>query len=302
MQQPLKDNYGREITSLRLSITQKCDLNCFYCHKEGQKKGTEEISLEKIQKIVSVANKLGINKVKITGGEPLQRKDILQIVKICSSYMKEVSLTTNGILLKKFAKQLKENGLKRVNISIDTLNKEKFIKITSKDKLKDVIEGLEIAVKIGLNPVKVNTVVLKGINENEIEDLIKFCKEKNCVLQLIELEARKEDLNNGFYKKYHLNLEKIENDLKKRTIEIQENELHSRKKYFVPSQVEIVKPMHNSEFCKNCKRIRITSDGKLKPCLLSNNGEVDFSEIENEKDLINAFKIAIMNREPYWRD
>lgn len=299
---PLKDKYGRQITSLRLSITQKCNLNCFYCHKEGEKNSNGEISLEKIEKIISIANKLGISKVKMTGGEPLQRKDILKIIKICSFYMKDVSLTTNGVILKNYAKKLKENGLKRVNISIDTLNKEKFIEITGKDKLKDVIEGLEIAVKVGLNPVKVNTVVLKGINENEIEDLVNFCKEKNCVLQLIELEARKEDINNSFYKKHHLNLTEIENDLQRRAIKIQENELHNRKKYFVPNQVEVVKPMHNSEFCKNCKRIRITSDSKLKPCLLSNNGEVDFSEVESEEDLIKAFKIAIMNREPYWKD
>lgn len=305
----VKDNFGRETTSIRVSVTQKCNLNCFYCHREGENSSKEEMTPEEIEGIVKIAKKLGIYKIKLTGGEPLLRNDIIEITNRVSKYMQDISMTTNGVLLEEFAKDLKKNGLKRVNISFDTLNKDNYKRITNKNYLKNVIFSIEEAKKIGLSPIKLNMVVMKDINENEIYDLIKFSSKNSLILQLIELE-NVENSNLKFYEKYHYELKNIEKELKNKAVKILNRSMQNRKKYFIPNgnnfaEVEVIRGMHNTLFCKNCKRIRITTDGKIKPCLLRNDNLVDIlSLIRNGKDekmLIDIFKKAILLREPYWR-
>ncbi len=308
----MKDRFGRPVKSIRVSVTEDCNLNCFYCHREGEwHRHRSEMTPEEIERILKIARELDIRKVKFTGGEPLVRGDIVEIVQRSAPLMdRDISLTTNGTLLSKYAYDLKEAGLHRVNVSLDTLDPEKYKKITRKDMLKDVINGIHTAVDAGLNPVKLNMVLLRGINEDEIEDMIRFSAESKTILQIIELEAPVEKEQTEFFRKYHVNPKFIEEHLEKIAEEIRYNELHRRKRFIFNfkgkrAEVEIVRPMHNTEFCMYCTRIRLTSDGKLKPCLLRNDNLVDIlTPLRNgasNDELREIFVEAIMRREPYWK-
>jgi GTP 3',8-cyclase len=301
---PMKDRFNREIRSLRISITQRCNLKCFYCHKEGEVTPGTEMTPEEIGRLVSIASGLGMSKLKITGGEPLVRKDVTRVIEACGGSMEEISLTTNGVLLSEKAQELKEVGLDRVNVSLDSLDKETYRKISGMDTLDRVIEGIRAANQAGLVPVKINMVMMNGLNDHEFERMIEFAGEENAILQLIELETSKEHLNDGLYSRYHYDLKEIEEQLKGRAERIVSRRMHHRMKYYLPTEVEIVRPMHNSEFCANCTRIRITSDGYLKPCLLTNKGNVDVLRPMragvSDQEIVELFMEAVNNREPYW--
>jgi len=303
----LTDAYGRPVESVRISVTQRCNLHCFYCHREGEvfPKGIEMTSQE-IQKIVGVAASFGIGKVKLTGGEPLLRIDILEIVHGIKDRhgVEEVSMTTNGILLQQYAGSLKKAGLSRVNISLDTLNPEKFRKITGSAALGSVVSGIREAVKADLTPLKVNMVLLKGTNEKDIADMIAFTKENGLILQIIEYESPLEDY---VYDRYHADLSGVERYLEDLAEKVTVRQMHHRRKYLLRNggEVEIVKPMHNTEFCQHCNRIRVTSDGKLKPCLFRNDNLVDLlNPIRNgasEETLRRLFREAVDRRKPYFK-
>jgi len=305
--QMLKDPYGRPLESIRISVTQRCNLNCFYCHREGEDPShKDEMTPEEIQKIVSIAASFGLGEVKLTGGEPLLRRDILEIVRRIHDTpgVKEVSMTTNGILLSEFAYSLKKAGLARVNVSLDTLRGERFKQITSVDALKSVMSGIEKAKDAGLHPVKVNMVLLKGLNDDEVPSMINFAKKIGVILQIIELEASYE---NELYKRYHASMDAVEHLLENMAESITIRKMHHRKKYHLRNggEVEIVKPMHNTEFCSHCNRIRVTSDGKLKPCLFRNDNLVDMlgpiRRGASEETLRKLFLEAVNRREPYFK-
>ncbi|MFH1087110.1 MAG: GTP 3',8-cyclase MoaA [Chloroflexota bacterium] len=300
----MKDSYGREVSSLRLSVTQRCQLACFYCHNEGQEKNDREMSPASIERVVRVARSIGIIRTKITGGEPLVRKDIVEIVARIAPHMEETSLVTNGILLERYAAGLKEAGLARVNVDLPSLRPAVYRRVTGREFMSQALSAIGAAVALGL-AVKVNTVVLKGINDTEIEDLIDFVAGNNAVLQLIELEASREEMESGFFQEHHLDLGPLESRLEALAARVETRRLHHRRKYFLPrsgseAAVEVVRPMHNTEFCANCSRIRLTADGKLKPCLLSNDGLIDTAG-KSEKEIMEAFAVAIRNRRPYWQ-
>jgi cyclic pyranopterin phosphate synthase len=183
----LKDPHNRPVSNLRISLTPKCNLSCIYCHREGEKKSEEPLSAAEIAEVLNVAAHFGIRSVKFTGGEPMLRTDLLEIIRTVPEGM-ESSITTNGTLLAGLASDLKNAGLRRVNVSIDSLNHETYKKITGTDKLDDVLEGITEALETGLTPVKLNMVVLAGINDHEIDDFLAFVRgNRNLVLQLIEL-------------------------------------------------------------------------------------------------------------------
>jgi len=301
----VKDRFGREISNLRMSVTQRCDMGCFYCHREGQLASLEEMTPQEIDRILSAASSLGIKRLKITGGEPLLREDILEIVEIGSRHFDDVSMTTNGRLLSRMAAPLREAGLDRVNVSLDTLKMETYERITGRDALKEVLEGIRAAVREDLSPVKLNMVVIKGINHHEIEDMISFARATGTILQLIEMEASRERAREDFYRRYHYDLKAVEEGLKARSLKVVERALQHRTKYFLPQEIEVVRPMHNTEFCSNCRRIRLTSDGRIKPCLLSSDGTVDvltpLRECASQEMVRELFLRAIESREPYWR-
>jgi len=306
----LSDRYGRKLNSVRISLTQRCNLQCFFCHKEGQTASSNELTPEEVGKIARIACKLGMRKVKLTGGEPLLRDDLPEIIRKIAPYADEVSLTTNGVLLGKRADDLHDAGLKRVNVSLCSTTREGFRKITRKDCMLQVKDGVRAALRSGLFPVKVNMVVLRGVNVREIPKAIDFAQETGASLQLIEFQPIQQE-NTVNWGRFHYDLAPLEERLNKRAVSIEENSLHKRRRYCLKRKgglayVEIVHPMHNSEFCRNCTRLRVTSDGKLKPCLLRNDNLVDIISIirqgANPSELKEAFKRAALLREPYWRD
>ena len=180
----MKDSYGRVIDYMRISITDRCNLRCRYCMPDGIKSIPMEqiLTLEEIAEVCRIASELGITKFKVTGGEPLVRKGCMELIRMLKAlpYTEQVTLTTNGILLAAYAKELKEVGIDGINVSLDTLCAEKFAEITGYDRLKDVLEGIRTAHALGLK-VKINTVLQKGVNEGEWEALLQIAKE-TCLL------------------------------------------------------------------------------------------------------------------------
>lgn len=302
----IKDKYERPILSLRITLTNRCNVNCLYCHHDGMVKSKDEMNADELYTICKIAKKIGVKKIRLSGGEPLLKKDIVEIVgKISSLDFKDISMTTNGVLLEKYAEDLKNAGLDRVNVSLDTLNRETFEFITKKDYLEDAKKGILKAVEVGLYPVKINMVIMKDINQNEIKDMFKFCKENNIVLQLIELIESENCDDDSFSEDYHYKLDDIENELADIADEVHEREfMQGRKKYYINGgEIEVVKPVDNASFCANCSRLRITPDGKIKPCLLRNDNLVELiSHVRNnesEEKLEEIFINGINNREPF---
>jgi len=254
----LIDAYGREIRSLRFSLTSRCTLNCIYCHHEGEgreKKDKKEISAELVIAIARVASAhFGIRKIKITGGEPLMRTDLAEIVRGMRAFEEDISVTTNGVFLSKYAADLADAGLDRANVSLDSLKEERYDSITrTKNNLPRVIEGIYSAIDAGLTPIKLNMVLLKGINDDEIGDMMRFVRECNkrgdggaVILQPIELIPA----FNPPMQQYKADFGKIEDELKSKASKIKTRRLQRRKKYFVDGvEVEVVHPIDNTEFC-----------------------------------------------------
>ena len=291
----LADPFGREVTGLRIAITARCNMSCLYCHHEGEE-GTShgcEISADEIVKVISAGASLGVRRVKITGGEPLMRGDLEEILGRLPGGL-EVSLTTNGTLLAGRAGPLAEAGLRRVNVSLDSLNPQVYSQITGgrEEDLARAIAGIDGALEAGLLPVKVNMVVLKE-NEGEVWDMVEFVRDRGAILQLIELLDRPGRGIGG-------EIAGIEAALEGRADEIVTRDMHRRRKYFLcGAEVEVVRPMDNTEFCDHCNRLRVTSDGRLKPCLLRNDNLVDLAgaDLEETKRRIET---AVALRSPYF--
>jgi GTP 3',8-cyclase len=249
----LKDWCGRKISYLRVSVTDKCNLRCRYCRPAkgvALKKHSDILSLEQLLEIIKFFVEKGIDKVRLTGGEPLVRKNVLFLVKeICKlPGIKDFGITTNAILLPEFAEKLYQAGLRRINISLDTLDPKKFSFLTRGGELQQVFAGIKAAQNVGFDPIKINMVVIKDYNENEIDNMKKFCEEN-------KLEAR-------FIK---------EMNLKKGTRSVIENAEAGK--------------------CESCNRLRLTCDGKLKPCLFSDY-EIDLNKVS----LNDAIEKALANK------
>jgi len=264
----MKDALGRDINHLRISLTDQCNLRCFYCHREGNT-DCKEMSTEEVFDVLKKAKKAGIRTIKYTGGEPLLRNDIIQIVNKTKNMGFDVSMTTNGTMLSIYAKKIA--GM-RVNIGCDTLTESlpKNIELLKK--------GLNASKKHNLK-VKLNMVVLKGINDHEIQDMLEFCITNQVNLQLIELI----DIGNNIYNKYFQSLDDTENELERLSDKISIRKMQNRKRYHVGSIfVELVRP--NKKFCTKCNKLRITSSGKIKPCLMNDTTVSTFTEACKARD------------------
>jgi cyclic pyranopterin phosphate synthase len=263
------------------------------------------MSADEIGGIVEIAAEFGVKRVKLTGGEPLLRPDIADVVAAVARFpVEEVSMSTNGTLLADAAHDLADAGLARVNLSIDTLDPETYASITGKHMLADALSGLDASLDAGLTPVKLNMVVLAGVNEDEIEQMIAHASRKGAILQLIEFLKMPDGGQNFIH--YHRDLSDAERWLSDRATAVQTRQsMHARKKYILPEgEVEVVRPMHNSEFCMHCTRLRLTPDGYLKPCLMCNDGLVDVLSHVREGAVDRArtaFKEAVLRREPYFK-
>ena len=305
----VKDKFDRPILSLRITLTNRCNVNCIYCHHDGMRSSKNEMTPDEVYKICQIAKRIGVRKIRLSGGEPLIRKDIVEIVsKINSIGFNDISITTNGILLEKYAKDLKDAGLDRVNVSFDTLNPETYEFITKKDYLESAKKGILKSVEVGLYPVKINMVIMKDINEHEIKDMFNFCKENDMVLQLIELIESENCDDDKFSAEYHYKLDMVEERLSDIADEVREREfMQGRRKYYINGgEIEVVKPLDNTKFCANCTRLRVTPDGKIKPCLLRNDNLVDIiTDIRNnesDEKLEEIFLKGIDKREPFNTD
>ncbi|QKQ24203.1 GTP 3',8-cyclase MoaA [Candidatus Ruthia endofausta] len=273
----LVDKFSREINYLRLSITEHCNYRCFYCRDDEHTpncKREDILSYEDIEKIVQLFAQLGITKVRLTGGEPLLRIDISKIAKLISRIdgINDVPLSTNAHLLEKFAGKLYQNGINRVNISIDSLIPERFEKITRGGDLTQVIKGIDAAVQAGMSPIKINVVAMRGVNDDEIESMIDFAINKGIDIRFIEtmpiglsgIEAFTQHISekNIFSKiNKHLN-----NQLTPIASNKNSGPAHNFKIKCTNSTVGIISAVSN-HFCQTCNRIRLTAKGDLILCL-----------------------------------
>ena len=314
------DCYGRPVRGLRISLNPSytCNFRCVFCHMEGVTTNIPDtvMTSEEIERIVRILFRYSINKVKLTGGEPMLRRDILEIVERLGRLgLDDLSMTTNGTRLISMAKKLRKAGLMRVNISLHTVSSEKYCWITGmknrgsgRTRYEYTVDAIKAAIEAGMNPVKLNVVVMKNINHDEIDNLVDFASKfgDKVILQLIEL-IEEGISDKQFYSKYYYNLRETEERFERIASKIITRSLHMRKQYLLPNGVwvEVVRPNYNFEFCMNDDRIRITHDGKFKPCLMRDDNLVDFltplragaSEEELEKLFIKAIRL----REPYYK-
>ena len=306
----MKDKCNREIKHLRISVTDKCGYNCIYCDNEGFIPKTSMLSVDEITKLCRLlAEILDVTRIKITGGEPLCRKEIIEIVKNIKELglYKDISMTTNGFALYEYAEDLHNAGLDRINVSLSSLNPSTYEKITGSDSLSRVLKGLKRAKDVGLFPIKMNYVVLKGLNDDELDDFIEFSGKTDFILQLIELHTRSDAVGKEreFYEKYHIDLEDWIHDLEKRAVDVQiRGMMQNRKVITLPNGavVEAIHPSH--EFCMGCTKLRIGCDGNLFGCLYkADSGQNIKEELNHDHSLAHFEKIVrevVNSREPYY--
>jgi cyclic pyranopterin phosphate synthase len=299
----LIDPYGRVISGLRVSLTQRCNLNCLYCHHEGEGNDGGEMTTAEVLRIVKVARSLGVRRVKYTGGEPLLRSDIIEIIRgTVSMNLEDVAITTNGSLLKLYARDLVDAGLHRLNVSLPSIRPEVYHSLTG-GFLEEVIEGIREAQGLGVE-IKLNVVIMKGVNEGEIDQLLQFARSIHGGLQIIELENL--NLKQPFFEKYHKDLLDIEERLARSADHVTEREgMNQRRRYMVNGlPVEVVRPMNNPNFCMRCSRLRVTSDGKLKPCLMKSDNLIDTLDLIrrgcSDMEIKELFLKALTLRSPYY--
>jgi cyclic pyranopterin phosphate synthase len=304
----LTDNCDRPLLNLRISVTQRCNLRCDYCHREGEgccaSDTKEEMSVAEIVRIARIGVSLDISRIKLTGGEPLMRKDLCDIVKDIAATpgLKDLSLTTNGALLGFQAQELHACGLRRVNISLPTLSADVYHKLTH-GRIENALEGVKAAVAAGLYPVKLNMVILNGVNVDAVPEMMDFARQTGTILQLIELDPV--NVSDTYFSVYHKFLNEHEEMLRQKAEKIETRRfMHNRHIYHLPEvTVEVVHPTENREFCAHCTRLRVTSDGKLKTCLMRNDNLVDvltpMRQGANDRELKAFFMRANQMREPY---
>lgn len=297
----MKDAQGRNINYLRISVTDRCNLRCMYCMPEEgicKKEHEDILSLEEIYQVVKSCSELGISKVRITGGEPLVRKGLPELIERIAKLqgIKELALTTNGVLLPKYAKELKAAGLDRVNISLDTMNAEKYSYITRNGSLEDVMSGINAAEEAGLQPIKLNTVLIGGFNDDEIESFVGLTKDRAIDVRFIELMPIGQASH--WAKKHFISNKEILNKVQELQ-PVQSDDISSPAKYYqlpgAKGRVGLINPISHA-FCGNCNRIRLTADGKLKPCLHTET-ELDIKElVRRNESLTDVIREAILHK------
>lgn len=291
----MKDSFGREISYLRVSVTQRCNLNCVYCGKADCAKKAAELSPESYFKIAKAFAMCGINKIRITGGEPLVRTDICDIVGLMRSVpgIETLALTTNGVYLKRYAERLKVAGLDSVNISLDSTDGSTYRHLTGAAVLEKVLEGLEEARRVGLSPVKINAVLMKGVNDDGAGKLIELARKSDTDVRFIELmpfSDKGED----------------------RSLIVTGEEILQRFPFLAPVESEsgtaryysaegflgrvgLIDPV-SRKFCDKCSRVRLMCDGKVKPCLGYDTAYDITPYIDDEDRLVAEIEKIIMKK------
>ncbi len=297
----LVDAFGREVTDIRISVTKRCNFGCIYCHDEGlgpvlrpRTPHEDEMAVDEIVRIVKVAREFGIRSVKYTGGEPLVRQDMEAIVDRTVRHIPDVSMTTNGSMLAARAEGLRDAGLKRVNVSIDSLDPDAFRDIR-RGELAPVLRGIQKAVEVGLKPVKLNMVVFERTLPY-IPAMIDYIgKGDGLKLQLIQYMPELVGERG-----WDVDIDGVKKWLEQRADKVLVREMHHRHIYiFNGAEVEVVDPVHSAEFCFNCHRIRVTHDGRLKGCL-NRNDDLLATRGLDDGGLREAFRRVVANRVPFY--
>jgi len=297
----LTDAWGRAVTDIRISVTKRCNFSCVYCHDEGlgpvdrpRSPHGEELTVAEVERLVSVAREFGVRSVKFTGGEPLVRDDLEQIVERTVLQVPDVSLTTNGSLLARRAEGLRDAGLKRVNVSIDSLDPAQFRAIRH-GALAPVLDGVREALRVGLTPVKLNLVVFRA-TVDAIPQMVDYVAgHEGLKLQLIQFMPELVQ-----HQRLSVDLGQVRAWLEENASRVLVREMHHRKIYlFGHTEVELVDPVRNPEFCANCHRIRVTHRGELKGCLNRNDDLIPTRGLDDEA-LRGAFRQVITLRVPYY--
>ena len=314
MSEPLEDEFGREVTGVRISLTDRCNFDCIYCHNEGlgdtrgpMEPSEDEITADEVVQFLEVAEELGVEKVKFTGGEPMLRADLEEIIRRTPDSI-AVSLTTNGTFLRGRAKELKAAGLERVNVSQDALDPEQFAAVTKSGAYEAVLDGVEAAIEAGLTPIKLNMVVFEH-TAGYVEGMVEHVADNSGLqLQLIEympeLTGRPE---------WNIDIQRVHDWLADIADRVEHREMHDRKRYYVSStdpersgdgtddcgMVEIVDPVENPTFCANCHRVRVTHEGYLKGCLNRNDDLQSMGEM-SRMEIRETFQAVVENRVPYY--
>ena len=299
----MKDAIGRNIDYLRISVTDRCNFRCLYCMPEEgieTKAHCDILSLEEILEFVKAVVPLGISKIRVTGGEPLVRKGIVKFIHDINSIegIQDIAMTTNGSLLSGMVGQLKEAGLDRVNISLDSLKPDKFEMVTRRGKLDDVFKGIKSALDANLVPMKINCVVVKGFNDDEIMDFVNLTFDQHLYVRFIELMPLGEC---GWGDGGFMAADEIKNKINRKLIPTNTTGAGPAKYYKIPGAkgaVGFISAISN-HFCASCNRIRLTADGKLKPCLESDI-EIDIKnalrENKGKEELRRLFKEALAKK------
>ncbi len=270
------DKHGREINYLRLSLTESCNLRCLYCNPDGCTSPQEVLmDTEEVISLIKGAAKLGVRKVRFTGGEPLLRRDIVEIIErtSCIEGIDDIGLTTNALLLENLAPALKRAGLKRINISLDTLRENRYLEMTG-GKIQKVFKGIEAAQEAGFNSIKINSVLIKDFNEDEIVDLCELTRERDIHVRFIELMPMGD--STSWSSQHYLSSKTVLERCPELKLVDREYAASPSLLYSYPEgkgRVGIINPL-SDKFCSSCNRIRITSQGRLKLCLHSDR-EID---------------------------
>ena len=308
----LRDSYNRPIRDLRVSLTDRCNFRCFYCLPHGEPPiapKEQMLSYEEIDYVCEIFVSLGIEKLRLTGGEPMLRRDIETIIqkltRLKSSGLRDLALTTNGYYLPERAQKLKDAGLDRVTISLDSLKRDVFKRMTGVDVLDKVLAGIEAAKKAGLEPIKINAVIVRGHNEDEVADFAAFAREYDVKMRFIEFmpldsghEWAREDVVSG--KEIR---ERISERFPLIRVEIARGSDTSSRYRFAdgaPGEIGIIAPV-TEPFCGACSRIRLTADGQIRTCLFST-VEHSLRDVvrsgASRDEIIDYIRSVIMKKEP----
>jgi cyclic pyranopterin phosphate synthase len=302
----LVDDFGREVSGVRVSLTDRCNFDCVYCHNEGlgDTRGPmdaqdHEMDTDSVVRFLEVAREFDVEAVKFTGGEPMLRQDLEEIIRRTPDGM-EVSMTTNGTFLPGRAPDLKAAGLERVNVSQDALDPDDFARVTKTGAYEQVLEGVEAALDAGLAPVKLNMVVFEATAGYIPEMVDHVANNEGLQLQLIEYMP--ELVGNP---EWAIDIDRVHSWLEEQADRVEHRDMHDRRRYYIngdeegEGMVEIVDPVENEEFCANCERVRVTHEGKLKGCL--NRGDDHRSMGEMTKpEIRETFEETVANRVPYY--
>jgi len=315
MDGPLADEFGREVTGVRVSLTDRCNFDCVYCHNEGlgdtrgpMEPDDNEMTADEIVRFLEVVAEFGVEKVKFTGGEPMLRQDLEAIIRRTPDSM-EVSMTTNGTFLPGRAADLKDAGLERVNVSQDAIDPEAFAEITKSGAYEQVLEGVEAALDAGLAPVKLNMVVFEH-TAGYVEGMVEHAANNDGLqLQLIEYMPEL-----AGHPEWNIDIGRVHDWLADLAARIEHRKMHDRTRYWIAGDdadpeehidesnggmVEIVDPVENPTFCANCHRVRVTHEGYLKGCLNRNDDLRSMDEMTRE-EIRETFRETVANRVPYY--